>query len=110
MKSRRHLEKAIIAGMLLLLPVAMSAQASDYVEYISIDGATMYLDRETVDFPLNPDWKIVKIKLHMDDMKDSIQSYIVDAKNNRSALIEINNKKIPVTEWYWFVGAPNESF
>ena len=68
------------------------------------------LDQETVDFPLNPEWKIVKIKLHMDDMKDSIQSYIVDTKNNRSALIEINNKKIPVSEWYWFVGAPNVSF
>ena len=73
--------RASLALALVLIPLNFSdftANAADFVKTYSVNGATLWVDREVGDFPLLPEWKLVRVVVQLHDGTESQQTYIVD--------------------------------
>lgn len=89
---------------LIVIPLDFSdftVKAADFVKTDSANGAAMWVDRSMSEFPLNPDWKIVRVRVRLQDGTKSRQTYLIDFPHSKSALIETDGKIIPVSEWSW---------
>lgn len=109
MDARRWLLRAFLALGLIVIPLNFSAftvKAADFVKTESANGATMWVDREMHEFPLNPDWKLVRVKVRLHDGTESRQTYLVDYTHSRSVLVEADGQPVPVGEWTWRPGVP----
>lgn len=101
--------RASLALALVLIPLNFSVftvKAADFVKTESASGTTMWVDREMHEFPLNPEWKIVRVVVRLHDGTESQQVYLVDFTHNRSTLVEADGQPIPVGEWAWRPGVP----
>lgn len=109
MDARRWLIRAPLTLALVLIPLNFSdftVNAADFVKTESAHNTTMWVDREIRDFALNPDWKIVRIKVLVHDGTESLQTYVVDYPHNRSALVDADGVPIPFETWQWTSGVP----
>ena len=62
--------RASLALALVLIPLNFSVftvNAADFVKTDSTNGATLWVDREMHEFPLNPEWKIVRVIVRLHD-------------------------------------------
>lgn len=66
----------------------------------------LWVDREVKDFTLNPEWKLVRVKVRLHDGTESRQTYLVDFAHSRSALVEADGQPVPVGKWRWMPGVP----
>lgn len=109
MDAREQFIRASIALALVLIPPAFdfAANAANFVKTDSSHGTTMWVDRDMKNFPLQPDWKLVQVKVRLHDRTESMQTYVVDFTHNRSALVEADGNPVPVGEWQWMPGVPN---
>lgn len=109
MDARGWLLRASLALALVLIPLNFSVftvKAADLVKTESAHGTTLWVDRGARDFPLNPDWKLVRVVVKLHDGSESRQVYLVDFTHTRSALVEADGQPIPVGEWAWRPGVP----
>lgn len=109
MDARGWSVRASLALALVLIPLNFSAftvKAADFVKTDSSHGTTLWVDREMHEFPLNPDWKLVRVVVRLHDGSKSRQTYIVDFTHSRSALIEADGQPVPIGEWAWKPGVP----
>ena len=109
MDARRWLLRASLALGLVLIPLNFSAftvKAANLVKADSDNGATLWVDREVGEFPLNPEWKLVRVVVRLHDGSESLQTYVVDFTHNRSALVEADGQQLPVFNWGWKSGMP----
>lgn len=107
--ARRWLIRAPQAFALVLIPLNFfdfTVYAADFVKTDSSHGITLWVDREMHEFPLNPDWKLVRVIVRLHDGSESQQTYIVDFTHSRSALAEADGQPVPVGEWVWKPGIP----
>lgn len=107
--TRGWLIRAFLALGLVLIPLNFSdftVNAADFVKIESANGATLWVDREVGDFPLQSEWKLVRVKVRLHDGTESWQTYLVDFAHSRSALIEADGQPVPVGEWRWMPGVP----
>lgn len=96
--------RASLALALVLIPLNFSdftVNAANFEKTDSSHGTTMWVDREMHEFPLNPDWKIVRVVVRLHDGSESQQVYLVNFTHSRSALVEADGQPIPVAEWAW---------
>lgn len=109
MDTRGRLLRASITLALVLIPPALdlTANAANFVKTDSSYSTTMWVDRDMKNFPLQPDWKLVQVKVRLHDRTESMQTYVVDFTHNRSALVEADGSPVPVREWQWMPGVPN---
>lgn len=101
--------RASLALGLVLIPsifADFTVNAANFVKTDSSHGTTMWVDREVKDFSLNPDWKIVRVKVRLHDGTESRQTYLVDYTHSRFALVEADGQLVPVEEWVWKPGVP----
>lgn len=108
--ARGWLIRASLGFVLLLIPLGFSdftVKAEDYQRVESSEDSVMYQSRIKEDFPLRPDWKIVKILIVMPGIR-SAQVYLVDYAADRSALIEADGKAVPVDHWQWLSVVPEQ--
>lgn len=106
--ARGWLIRASLGFALLLISLSSSdftVKAEDYQRVESSGNTVMYQSRIKEDFPLCPDWKIVKIQITMPGIQ-SAQMYLVDYTANRSALIEADGSPVLIGEWRWMPGVP----
>lgn len=109
MDARGWLLRASLALGLIVIPLNFSdftVKAANLVETNSSHGTTMWVDREIHEFPLNPEWKLVRVVVRLHDGTESWQTYLVDFAHSRSALVEVDGQPIPVGEWAWRSGVP----
>ena len=109
MDARGWLLRASLALALVLIPLNFSVftvKAADFVKADSSHGTAMWVDREMVDFSLQPEWKIVRIVVRLHNGSESRQTYTVDFTHSRSALVETDGQPVPVEEWAWKPGVP----
>lgn len=109
MDARGWLLRASLTLGLVLIPsifADFTVNAADFVKTDSSSGTTLWVDREVKDFPLNPDWKLVRVVVRLHDGSESRQVYLVDFTHSRSALVEADGQPIPVGEWAWRSGVP----
>lgn len=95
---------ASLALGLVLIPLNFSAftvKAANLVKADSDNGATLWVDREVGEFPLNPEWKLVRVVVRLHDGNESLQTYLVDFTHNRSALVEADGAQVPMEAWAW---------
>lgn len=109
MDARERLLRASITLALVLIPPAFdfTANAANFVKTDSAQDTTMWVDKEIKNFPLQPDWKLVRVKVRLHDRTESLQTYVVDFTHNRSALVEADGSPVPVREWQWIPGIPD---
>lgn len=109
MDARGWLIRASLALGLVLIPsifADFTVNAADFVKIESANGATLWVDREVGDFPLQSEWKLVRVKVRLHDGTESMQTYVVDFTHNRSALVEADGSPVSVGEWRWMSGVP----
>lgn len=109
MNARRCLLRASLALGLVLIPLNFSdftVKADDFIKTDSAHGSTMWVKKEVKDFTLNPEWKLVRVKVRLHDGSESRQTYLVDYTHSRSALVEADGQPVPVEEWRWMPGVP----
>lgn len=107
--TRGWLIRASLALGLIVIPLNFSdftVNAADLVKTDSDNGVTLWVDREVKDFTLNPEWKLVRVKVRLHDGTESRQTYLVDFAHSRSALVEADGQPVPVEEWRWMPGVP----
>lgn len=96
--------KALLALALVFIPsifLDFTVKGADFVKTDSANGAAMWVDRDRADFPLYPEWKLVKVKVRLQDGTESLQTYLIDYCHNRSALVEVNDSQVPIKDWEW---------
>ena len=108
--ARGWLIRASFCLALVFIPLGLpdfTVKAEDYQRVESSGNTIMYQSRIKENFPLRPDWKMVKIRITMPGIQ-SAQMYLVDYAANRSALIEADGQPIPVNHWQWTSGVPEQ--
>lgn len=104
MDARRWPIRASLAlGLVLIPPIFadFTVNAADFVKAESSHGTTMWVDQEMGIFPLQPEWKIVRVKVRLSGGNESLQTYLVDFTHNRSALVEADGAQVPMEAWAW---------
>lgn len=79
--TRGWLIRASLALGLIVIPLNFSdftVKVADFVKAESANGATLWVDREIGDFPLQSEWKLVRVKVRLHDGTESLQTYVVD--------------------------------
>lgn len=107
--TRGWLLRASLTLGLIVIPLNFSdftVNAADLVKTDSDNGVTLWVDREVKDFTLNPEWKLVRVKVRLHDGTESRQTYLVDYTHSRFALVEADGQPVPVGEWRWMPGVP----
>lgn len=109
MDARGRLLRASITLALVLIPPALdlTANAANFVKTDSAQDTTMWVDRKIKNFPLQTNWKLVRVVVQLHNGTESLQTYVVDFAHNRSALVEANGSPVPVGEWRWMPGVPD---
>lgn len=101
--------RASLALGLIVIPPAFAeftANAANFVKTESTHNTTMWVDREMENFPLNPNWKLVRVVVRLHDGSESRQTYLVDYTHSRSVLVEADGQPVPVEEWAWRPDVP----
>ena len=109
MDAREWLLRASLALGLIVIPLNFSdfmVKAANFIKTESASGTTLWVDREMHEFPLNPDWKLVRVVVRLHDGSESRQTYLVDFTHSRSTLVEADGQPVPVGEWAWRSGVP----
>lgn len=109
MDARRWPIRASLALGLVLIPsifADFTVNAADFVKAESANRATLWVDRDVEEFPLNPEWKLVRVVVRLHDGSESRQTYLVDYTHSRSVLVEADGQPVPIGEWIWRPGVP----
>lgn len=107
--TRGWLIRASLALGLIVIPLNFSGftvKAADFVKTKSTHNTTMWVDREMEDFPLQSEWKLVRVVVKLHDGSESRQVYLVDFTHSRSTLVEVDGQPVPLGEWAWRPGVP----
>lgn len=109
MDAREWPVKDSLALGLVLIPSIFSdftVKAADFIKTDSASGTTMWVGREVGDFPLQPEWKLVRVVVRLHDGTESRQTYVVDYPHSTSALVDADGTQLPFDSWKWMPRVP----